>query len=159
LPTSVITLSGVTIAVPNSDADEVADLERPQHQHEGAGGEVAEHAAPGGADRDAGAGQHGRERGGLNPEIAQDAEHQRDVERDRDDRAEVLGERGVDVVAAHRRLDDRDHATDQPAADDPESDRRDDLDAQLPQRGADEVLDRLHVHRAASSGWISSPRC
>ena len=149
LPTMVSTLSGVTMVVPNSPSsctvpvmppmlDEVADLEGPQDQHEGAGGEVAEHAAPGGADRHAGAGQHRGERRGLDAEVAEDAEHQRDVQRDGDDRAEVLGQRRVDVVAAHRRLHQRDHPADQPAADDPEGDRGEDLDAELGGGGAQE---------------------
>jgi hypothetical protein len=119
-----------------ADADEVAHLERPQHQHEGTGREVAEHAAPGHADGHAGTGDQRREAGGLHAEVTQDAEHQGDVQHHRDDRAEVLGQRRIDMVAGHRRLHEIDHAADQPAADDPEGDGRQDLDAQLDGRGA-----------------------
>jgi hypothetical protein len=157
LPTMVLTLSGVMMTVPNSpefmhradhaaDADEVAHLERAQHQHEGAGGEVAEQPAPGGADRQAGAGQQGGEGGGLDAHVAHDAEHQGDVQRDGDDRAEVLGQRRVDVVAVHRRLHQPDHPADQPAADDPEGECGDYLDRQFGGGGAEEGLYGLHVH-------------
>jgi hypothetical protein len=44
------------------------------------------------------------ERRGLDAAVAQDAEHQRDVQQDRDDRAEVLGSGRIDVVAPHRGL-------------------------------------------------------
>lgn len=68
LPTMVITLSGVTRVVPNRaqfvdraddarDADEIADLERPQDQHERAGREVAQQPAPGRTDGRACTGQ------------------------------------------------------------------------------------------------------
>jgi hypothetical protein len=87
-----------------ADLHEVAHLERPQDEHEGACGEVAEHAAPGRADGHAGTGQDRREAGGLDAEVAEDAQYQRDVQRHRDDGAEVLGQRRVDVVAVHGRL-------------------------------------------------------
>ena len=101
LPTMVSTLSGVTIVVPKrpssctvpgdaADGDEVADLERPQHEHERAGGEIGEQPAPRRADREAGAREQRRERRRLDAEVAEDAEDQRDVERDRDDRAQVF---------------------------------------------------------------------
>jgi hypothetical protein len=133
-----------------TDLHEVADLERPQHEHESTGGEVAEHPAPGGADRDAGACEHRREAGGLDPEVAEDAQNERDVQRDGDDRAQVLGQRGVDVVAAHRRLHQADHAADQPAADHPEGDRSQDLDADVDRGGREEGLDVGHVHGGLS---------
>ena len=79
-------------------ADEVTDFERPQHQHERAGREVAEHAAPGRADGESGAGDQCGERRRLDPEIAEDAEDQRDVQRIADDRSEVLRERRVDLT-------------------------------------------------------------
>ena len=72
LPTMVITLSGVIDrgaeqaelvhrAGHAADGDEVAHLEWPQDQHEGAGREVAQQPAPGRADGHARAGQHRRE--------------------------------------------------------------------------------------------------
>jgi len=77
LPTIVITLSGVTIVAEQAefvhragdpaDAHEVTHFHWPQDEHEGPRREVAEQAAPGGADRDASAGEHGGERGGLDP--------------------------------------------------------------------------------------------
>jgi hypothetical protein len=103
--------------------------------------------APGRADGHAGAGQHGGEAGGLDPEVAQDAQHQRDVQRDGDDRAQVLGQRGVDAVAVHAGLDQADDLADQPAADDPEGDGGQHLDGQLEQGGAQEVLQGLHLDR------------
>ena len=53
------------------------------------------------------------ERRGLDAEVAQDAEHQRDVQQDRDDRAEVLGSGRIDVVAPHRGLHQQHHALQQ----------------------------------------------
>ena len=63
-----------------ADRHEVADLERPQHQHERAGGEVPEHPAPGRADREPGAGQERGEGRRLDAEVAEDADDERDVQ-------------------------------------------------------------------------------
>ena len=62
----------------------VADLERAQHQDERAGGEVGQQAAPGGADRDAEAGDQRGERRRLDAEVAEDGDDQDDVQRDGD---------------------------------------------------------------------------
>ena len=133
-----------------ADIDKIANLERAQDQHERAGGKVAEQTAPGRPDRDTGAGQHRRERSRLDAEVAEDAEHQSDVQSDGDDRAEVLGQRRIDVIAVHRRLHDADDLADQPAADDPEGDGGKNLDRQLGRRCTQEDLYRLHVHEQNS---------
>ena len=130
-----------------ADADEVADLERTQDQHEGACREIAEQAAPRRADGQTGACQQRSERSRLNAEIAQNAEDQCNRQDCGDDRAEVLRQRRIDATAVHRPVQDADHAFDQPPADEPESDGGNDLDRQCGQGRGDEEMDRVDVHR------------
>ena len=55
-------------------------VEGTQHQPERAGGEIAEHAAPGGTDGNTRTRKHRRNRGRLDAEVAEYPEHQGDVE-------------------------------------------------------------------------------
>ncbi len=105
----------------------VADLERPQHEDEGARREVGEQAAPRGADGDAERGDQRGERRRLDAEVAEDADHQQHVQCDADDVADVADDRRLDLLALERLVDQRSDEADQPAADDVEDDRADDL--------------------------------
>jgi hypothetical protein len=151
LPTMVNTLSGVMMVVPNRPSSRIVPTTPPmltksptlkgrRISMKAPAAKLPSNAAPGRPDRHAGTGQHGRERGGLDPEVAQDAQHQRDVQRNGDDGAQVLGQRRIDMVAVHGRLHHRDDAPDQPAADDPEGNGGQHLDRQFGDRGAQEVL-------------------
>ena len=90
---------------------------------------------------------------------------QRDVQGHRDDRTQVLDQRRIDVVAVQRGAHDRHDPSDQPAADEPEGERGKDLDAELGDGGAQQLLDRGDVHGRCPQGlrgwWcgrVSRPR-
>ncbi len=102
--------------------DEVADAHRTEQLQEHAGGEVAEHAAPGRADGHAGAGQQSREAGGLDAEEAEDGHRQHHPQQRAEDVEQEADQGGIEAglgEAAAQHLDDH---PDQPGADDPEGD-------------------------------------
>jgi hypothetical protein len=72
----------------------------------------------------------------LNAEIAEDADHEHDVQYHTDDRTEILRERRVDRAAVHTGAQHTYHAVDDPAADHPEQDGGGDLDEDVERGGA-----------------------
>ncbi len=123
----------------------VADLERPQHEDERAGGEVRQQAAPRRADGDAEAGHQRGERRRLDAEIAEDRDDQDDVERDGDVSSRRNGSRSARPSAARARLrDEVRREADQHPADDVGGDRARHLQRERDEqrlRGVDPVLD------------------
>ncbi len=113
------------------DRDEIAHLERPQHDQERPGREVGQQPRPCHADRHARRRDQRRERRGLDAEVAQDADHQQDVQRDGDDRADIAQHGRVHLLVFQRTLHQPHRQVDQPAADDPEGDRRQDLHSDI----------------------------
>ena len=111
--------------------DVVADLEGAQHHQERAGREVRQQARPGGADREARGRQQCGERGRLEAEKAQDADHQHDVQHHADDRREVALQRGVDLAHGQRGLDQAHREADQPAAGPPQREGAEQLEAEV----------------------------
>jgi hypothetical protein len=109
----------------------------------GAGREVPEHPAPGRADREAGASQQRREGRRLDAEVAEDADDKRDVQDHADHRTEVLDQHRVDGTAVHGRPHAGRDAPDQPAADQPECERGQDLEGDRRHRGGQQRLDRV----------------
>ena len=129
-----------------ADADEVAHLERTQHQHEGPGCEVTEHAAPRRTDGHTSTRQQGCKRRGLDAKVAQDAQHQGDVQRHGHDAAQVLGQRRIDLAAIQRSLCEGHNLGDKPAANHPKRNRREHFDGQFGHGGAQESLKGGEVH-------------
>ena len=68
---------------------EIADLERPEHNHECAGGEIRQQAAPRHADGDAGGSQDRGKTGRLDAEVTENRDDQNDIQSDRDNRADI----------------------------------------------------------------------
>ena len=110
---------------------EIADLHRPQHDQECARRKMREQARPRHADGNTARRDQGGEGRGLDAEITKNANHQQDIQGHRDDRADIAQNGGIDFLAFKRRTNHTDHDTDQPAADDPECDCRQNLDADL----------------------------
>lgn len=132
-------------------ADHVADLERAQHLHEHAGGEMREQAAPSGADREAEAGEQCGERGGLHAEDLQDRENQQDRQQHADDGGQVVGERRVDLAAAANDLAEQAGTdADRPAADEPQDDRGEEVEAEVEAAGHQELLGGGEIDHAFS---------
>ena len=157
LPTKVCTLSGVSMAVVNrpdgahraldvAREHVVADLERPQHEDERAGREVREQAGPRGADGDADGGDQRGERRRLDPEVAEDPDHQQHVQRHRDGVADVADDGRLDLLPLERLLDQRAGDADQPAPDDVDGDRADHLEPHRDRRHLRGFHHVLQVH-------------
>ena len=129
-----------------ADGHEVADLEGFEHDQESARREIRQQAAPGGADCDAHPGDQRGEAGGLDAKVAQDRDDQHDVQGDVQDVADVAHQRRVDMLALQDLLQQTaDHAN-QPAAADPECQRREHLQAQRGEIRDDEILILGDVH-------------
>ena len=126
--------------------DVVTDLERPQRDQERAGGKVRQQSAPGGADGDTHRCNQGGERGGFYAEVAEDGDDEDDVQRDADDVTDVAQQRRVNLLFGQRDGNQPYGNADQPAADDPDGDRAENLQSDCGQRGGDGVHDVLHVH-------------
>jgi hypothetical protein len=114
-----------------ADGHEVAHLQRPQDDQEYPAGKVGQQAGPGQTDGDPGGSEEGCKGRGLNAEITQDADHQQDIQGDIDDRPEVAHQGCIDLLAPQRALHHSTHPVDQPATNDPESDRGKHLDAEF----------------------------
>lgn len=133
--------------------DHVADLERAQHLHEHASGEVREQAAPGGTDREAEAGEQGSERGCLHAEDLQDREDQQNRQQHADDGGQVVGQCRVDLAAAANDLAEQARAdADRPAADEPQHDRGEEVEAEVETAGHQELLGGGEIDHAFSEG-------
>lgn len=133
--------------------DHVADLERTQHLHEHACGEMCEQAAPGGTDREAEAGEQRGERGGLHAEDLQDREDQQDRQQHADDGGQVVGECRVDLAAAAHDLAEQAGAdADRPAADEPQDDRGEEVEAEVEAASHQELLGGGEIDHAFSGG-------
>ena len=148
--------SSVTVPVTPANRHEIADLHRPQHHQEGARGEVGQQARPGHADGDAGRRDQGGEGRRLDAEVAENADDQQNIQGHRDDRADVAQHGRVDLLALQRGAHHVHRDTDQPAADHPECDGREHLDADLGRRRHDEILPARNiflVHLFSPSGW------
>ena len=158
-PITVWTLSGVSIAVAKRPISLTVPVTPPivtksptlngsQHDQERARREVAEETRPGHADRHAGAGEERRERRRLHPEVAEDADHQDDVQRDRDDRAGVAQERRVDLLPFEGPTNQPDGNADEPPADHPKEERADHLEGDGRQEHGDGLLQLAEVDRS-----------
>src|SRR4030095_1994456 len=112
----------------SAGANEITRPERTEDDQEDAGGEVAEQAAPGDADRHAGGGNERREGRRLDAEQPEDRDEQDDVESNRHGRGDVEAEGRVDTLADEPAADDPPAVADERAADDPERDGADDAD-------------------------------
>jgi hypothetical protein len=131
--------------------DHVADLERAQHLHEHTCSEMREQAAPGGADREAETGEQGSERGCLHAEDLQDREDQQDRQQYADDGGQVVGQCRVDLAAAAHDLAEQARAdADRPAADEPQHDRGEEVEAEVETAGHQELLGGGEIDHAFS---------
>ena len=125
--------------------DKIANLHRPQDDQEHPAGKVGQQPGPGHADGHTGGGKECGEGGGLDSEIAQDADHQQDVQGDIDYRAQVAHQRGIDLLTLQRALYDTADLMNQPATNDPEGNCREYLDAQFRAILQRHVLPARHV--------------
>jgi len=123
--------------------DEVADTERTEDLQEHACREVAQHAAPGGADGHTGTGQKGGETGGLDAEEAQDRDHQDDPEDRPQNVDQIADDRGVKGAGGQPSLEDAQGKPDAPATGNPEGDGT----RELEQKGDDDTGHQSQVCR------------
>jgi len=124
----------------------VSDFERPQDDQKCPGREIRQQAGPGGADRHAHAGDQCGERSGLDTEVAEDRDHQHDVQRDVDDVADVALQRRVDFLARETGSDQAQREMDQIAADDPCHDCAENLESECRHRRACHLTHVLPIH-------------
>jgi hypothetical protein len=86
--------------------------------------QIGQQPGPGHADGQTDRRDQGREGGGLHPEIAEDADHQQDVQGHRDEVAHVAQHGRVDLLPSQGLLHQAYGKADQPAPDHPEGNGR-----------------------------------
>src|SRR5271155_1065248 len=114
--------------------DEISHLEGLKNNEEHSCGEIAQQAAPRHADSYAGSGEQCGEAGGLDPEEAQDGNHQHDIQNGGESVVEVADQGRIDFLAGHSAVDQTDGKSDEPAAHDPQRNRFENLDAERKQQ-------------------------
>ncbi|MNN30536.1 hypothetical protein D3C81_1441870 [compost metagenome] len=113
-----------------ASGDDVANLERSQHDDETTGCQIGQQTGPGHADGQADRRDQGGQAGGLDAEVAEDADHQQDVQGNGDERSHVAQYRRVYILSRQPLLYQPHGEADQPASDDPEGNRCENLDAE-----------------------------
>ena len=144
-----------------ADDHQVRDLVRPQHDQHHAGGEVRQRALQREADREAGGTEHRDDGRGLDPDRIERRDHEHDEQHRIDDVAEELPQRDIHLAAFHHAIERTKHRARDPAADQEDDQREQDLDAdgqQIDIRPRHDILERDRHLRSQGGGFSAFAR-